>query len=185
MIFRFLILSDEVENFKREIHIDGDATFLDLHRGIIDCTAFDPKEMASFFICDNNWRRQKEIALVEMDTDSDEDAYIMEECALSDYLEDEKQKMMFMFDFLTERVLFIELSEIIIGKHLKKARCTLSKGEAPVQFLVQEELRSETASGASDELFYGDSEFSLDELDKSGYDGIEDLPTGTEESDLY
>jgi len=27
MIFKFLILSDEVEDFKREIKIDGDATF--------------------------------------------------------------------------------------------------------------------------------------------------------------
>lgn len=186
MIFRFLILSDEVEDFKREIQIDGDATFLDLHQAIIDCTAFDPKEMASFFLCDDDWRRKKEIALIEMDTDSDEDAYIMETCVLSDDLEDEKQKLMLMFDFLTERSLFLELSEIITGKHLKKAVCTFSEGEAPTQFLAVEEVKPETTTTASDESFYGDSDFNPDELDKSGYDGVDDLPdTNTEESELY
>lgn len=29
MIFKFLILSDEVDDFKREIKIDADATFMD------------------------------------------------------------------------------------------------------------------------------------------------------------
>jgi len=29
MVFRFLILSDEVDDFKREIKIDSEATFLD------------------------------------------------------------------------------------------------------------------------------------------------------------
>ena len=32
MIFNFRIVSDEVDNFKREIQIDSTATFLDLKR---------------------------------------------------------------------------------------------------------------------------------------------------------
>ncbi len=32
MIFNFRIVSDEVDNFKREIEIDATATFLDLKR---------------------------------------------------------------------------------------------------------------------------------------------------------
>ena len=51
-----------------------------------------------------------------MDTDSDEDSFTMDECVLSDFLEDEKQKLMFVFEYLTERALYIELSEIIPGK---------------------------------------------------------------------
>jgi hypothetical protein len=38
---------------------------------------YSEKEMASFFLCDDNWRREKEITLVEMNTDFDEDSYIM------------------------------------------------------------------------------------------------------------
>ena len=36
MVFRFLILSDEVDDFKREIKIDSEATFLDLYNAIMD-----------------------------------------------------------------------------------------------------------------------------------------------------
>ncbi len=32
MVFRFLILSDEVDDFKREIKIDSEATFQDLYK---------------------------------------------------------------------------------------------------------------------------------------------------------
>ena len=101
MIFKFLILSDEVDNFKREIKIDADATFLDLYKSILDCTGYSDKEMASFFLTDNKWRKKQEITLVEMDTDSDEDSFTMDECVLSDFLEDEKQKLMYVFEYLT------------------------------------------------------------------------------------
>ena len=36
MLFRFLILSDEADDFKREIKIDSEATFLDLQNAILD-----------------------------------------------------------------------------------------------------------------------------------------------------
>ena len=35
MVYRFTIISDEVDNFLREIQIDPDATFLDFHNAII------------------------------------------------------------------------------------------------------------------------------------------------------
>lgn len=185
MIFRFVMISDEVENFKREIKIDADDTFLDLFRAIVNCTGFNENEMASFFICDDNWRKKQEITLVEMDTYSDEDSYIMEECVLSDYLEDEKQKLMFVFDYLTERALFIELSEIITGKNLEKPKCTLSKGEAPKQSLSLDEVDASTTSLDVDESFFGDESYDLDELDKGGFEGLDDLDISAEESDLY
>ncbi len=144
MIFKFLILSDEAEKFKREIKIDADQTFLDFYQAIIDCTGFSEKEMASFFLCDDKWRKKEEITLVEMDTYSDEDSLTMDDCILSDYLEDEKQKLMFVFDYLTERALFIELAEVIPGKNLQKAVCTLSVGEPPKQVMLIEELKTET-----------------------------------------
>ena len=40
MVFRFLILSDEVDDFKREIKIDAEATFLDLHDAILESVGY-------------------------------------------------------------------------------------------------------------------------------------------------
>lgn len=186
MIFKFLILSDEVDNFKREIKIDSDATFYDFYRAILDCTGFSDKEMASFFISDEKWRKKQEITLVEMDTYSDEDAYTMEECVLNDYLEDEKQKLMFVFDYLTERALYIELSEMITGKNLKSPVCSLSVGKAPVQTMDIEEPKAESTSLDVGESFYGDENFDPDELDDEGFDGLDSAPpSDLDEGDLY
>lgn len=185
MIFRFVIISDEVDNFKREIKIDADDTFLDLFHAIIECTGFNESEMASFFLCDDSWRKEQEITLVEMDTYSDEDPYTMEECVLNDYLEDEKQKLLFVFDYLTERALFIELSEIITGKKMEKPQCTLSIGEAPKQLLNLDEATDAATALDVDESFYGDESYDLDELDKEGFEGLDNMEISTEESDLY
>jgi hypothetical protein len=187
MIFKFLILSDEVDNFKREIKIDADATFLDLYKSILDCTGYSDKEMASFFLTDNKWRKKQEITLVEMDTDSDEDSFTMDECVLSDFLEDEKQKLMFVFEYLTDRALYIELSEIIPGKNLKKAICTVSEGEPPVQITEIQDVKHEGVTFDLGESFYGDENFDLDELDKEGFDGLDeiDISSNTDSADIY
>jgi hypothetical protein len=185
MIFKFLILSDEADDFKREIKIDADATFLDLYNAIIEATGFSNKEIASFLLCDEKWRRKQEITLMEMDTYSDEDSYIMEECILSDYLEDEKQKLMFVFDYFNERALFIELSELIPGKNLKTPVCTLSVGEAPEQIMNVEDLKTETVSLDMGETFYGDESFEMDELDREGFEGLDDTPAEPDNNDFY
>ena len=59
MIFNFRMVSDEVDNFRREINIDADATFLDLRNAICDSVSYDKNQMSSFFLCDNNWEKGK------------------------------------------------------------------------------------------------------------------------------
>ena len=97
MLFRFLILSDEVDDFKREIKIDSEATFLDLHNAILDSVGYTKDQMCSFFICEDDWSKKTEITLVEMDTASEEDNYIMEDTRLEELLEDEHQKLLYVF----------------------------------------------------------------------------------------
>ena len=50
MIFNFRIVSDEADNFKREIQIDADATFLDLRNAICDSVGYDKGQFFSFFL---------------------------------------------------------------------------------------------------------------------------------------
>ena len=47
-----------------------------------------------------------------------------------------------MFDYMTERAFFMELSEIITGQNLKEAVCSLAVGKPPVQFLSPGELEA-------------------------------------------
>ena len=182
MIFKFLLVSDEVGDFRREIKIDGDDTFFDLHKIIMKCNGYDETEMTSFFMCDDWWKRKQEISLVEIDTDSDVDSFVMEDEILSEWLDEEKQRLIFLFDYKGDRGFFIELSEMIFGKNLPKATCTKKQGEAPVQFLKEEETEpvkpaTTTTTAASlideEESFYGEDDYNPDELDADGFEGLD------------
>lgn len=176
MIYNFRIVSDEADNFKREIKIDADATFLDLKNAICDSVGFDKNQMCSFFLCESNWEKSREITLEDMGSESDQDVYLMDESILSDFIEDEGQRLMFTFDYLTDRSFFIEMKEIIVGKTLKDPLCTLSVGNPPAQNvdLAEFEARADAKAAAAiedlDEEFYGSDAYNDDEFDVEGFD---------------
>jgi len=182
MTYKFVILSDEVDDFRRDIIIDSDATFFDLHQAILESVGFTADQMTSFFICDEDWNKEKEITLVEMDTSSEEDSYVMESTRLSDLLEEERQKLLYVFEYLTERSFFMELREIITKKSQPKAECVLRKGNPPAQTTEFEALdeRLNTRMAATnhhlDDEFYDDDEFGMgDDYDD---DDLENLSEG-------
>lgn len=185
MIFRFIMLSDEVDNFKREYKLDSESTFLDLRNIIVESVGYDKSEMSSFFICGDDWSKEKEITLVDMGTKSEEDSYIMEESVLGDFLEDERQKLMFEFDYLNERAFFMELREIMFGESIDAPEITKSVGNAPQQMLFIEEevavpvvvplpVPDEDDDFEDDESetdsFYGEDDYNEDELDDDAFD---------------
>ncbi|MDR3260983.1 MAG: plasmid pRiA4b ORF-3 family protein [Tannerella sp.] len=166
MVYQFLILSDEVDNFRCEIKISPDATFFDLHLAILDATKYSHNEMCSFFICDDDWSKKTEITLVDMDASSEVDTYLMEDTTLDELLEDEHQKILYVFDYLMERSFFIELNKIITGQNLSKPFCSLLVGRPPTQSISIEEMDKRTEQHIDlGEDFYGDMEYNDDELD--------------------
>ena len=170
MIYRFTIISDEVDDFVREIQIDPEATFFDLHEAILKAANYTTDQMTSFFICDDDWEKEKEITLEEMDNNPEMDSWIMKETRLNELIEDEKQKLLYVFDYRTERCFFIELSEIITGKEIKGAKCTKKSGEAPKQTVDFEEMAAGGGSLDLDENFYGDQDFDMEDFDAEGFD---------------
>ena len=140
MVYKFRIISDEADDFLREIKIDSEATFYDLHEAILKCTGYKDDQMTSFFICDDDWEKEKEVTLEEMDDNPEMDSWVMKETTISELVEDEKQKLLYVFDYMTERCFFIELSEIITGKNMTGAKCTKKSGEAPKQTVDFEEM---------------------------------------------
>ena len=120
MVYKFLILSDEVDNFAREISIDADASFLELQDAILDSVGFTKDQITSFFICDDDWERKTEVTLFEMDSSSEVDSCVMESTKLSDMIEDEHEKLMFVFDNVLERGFVMELRNIENRAHLDK-----------------------------------------------------------------
>ena len=175
MIFNFRLVSDEVDNFRREINIDADATFLDLRNSICDAVGYDKNQMCSFFLCDDNWEKGREITLEDMGSDSDEEIYLMDETILSDYVDDGK-RLIFVFDYMTDRCFFIEMKKSIPGKNLKDPVCVDSMGTPPPQIMDIDEFEAKNTPAATrgaddfDEDFYGSEEFNEDEFDSAGFD---------------
>lgn len=187
MIYRFMIISDEVDDFIREIKIDSEATFFEFHEAILKAAGYKDDQMTSFFICDDDWEKDQEITLEDMGGSSDEDSYVMKKTALTDLIEDEKQKLLYVFDPLAERVFFIELSEIITGKDLDKAVCSRKNGEAPQQTVDFDQIMATNGGNLDmDENFYGDQDFDIEDFDPEGFDmGNSSTPTEPYEQENY
>lgn len=176
MIFNFRVVSDEVDNFRRDIQIDADSTFLDLRNAIYESVNFDKNQMCSFFICDDNWEKIREITLEDMGLDASEDAYIMDETILSDEIEDEGARLMLTFDYLNDRSFYIEMKKSETGRNLSEPLCTSSMGTAPAQESELEILDTKPAAKnvkaieEFDEEFYGSSAYNDDEFDAAGFE---------------
>ncbi len=173
MTYRFVIISDEVDGFSREILIDADATFFDLHQAILDSVNYSKDQITSFSLCNDDWEKETEITLFKMDTDSDVDSWVMDEAVLSELISDEKQKLTYVFDNLNDRMFFMELVEIILNKEQKAPQCISSIGEPPAQILDNNEQEDFSTKLDLGENFYGDEDFDPEEFDEEGFGDLE------------
>ena len=173
MIYKLTIISDEVEDFMREIKIDSSAKFLELHQLILQSCGYKDDQMTSFIICENGWEKGQEITLEEMDTSSDVDSYIMADTELTEFLEDEKQHLLYIFDPLADRVFFIELSSIKPGS-MQQGKVTRAQGEPPQQTLDFDEILARNPIATNDDIMDDDELFGEDvDMEDIDIEGLE------------
>lgn len=176
MVYRFKLVSDEVSNFAREIEIDSENTFLQLRNAILESVDFSKDELDSFFLCDDDWQKQEEITLEDMgDSSSDTDTWLMEDTPVSELVEEEGQRLIFVFDYLTERSFFMELKEMIPSRSLREPVCTFKKGKAPKQTVDLDEFDKKIDLKAAEKIedldidVFPEGEFNDEELE-DGFD---------------
>ena len=112
MIFLFRIISDENPDFFRDLVADDSDTFLDFHNSLQKDLGYDPSQLASFFITNENWEKEREITLIDMIQEPGIECFTMEQVSLGEYLKELNQRMIYVFDFFSDRVFFIELIEM-------------------------------------------------------------------------
>lgn len=176
MVYRFKLVSDEVSNFSREIEIDSENTFLQLRNAILESVNFTKDELDSFFLCNDEWEREDEITLEDMGSSaSDQDLWLMENTPLEELIEDEGQKLVFVFDYITERSFFMELKEILPSRRLIEPICTIKRGKAPAQFVDMEEFDKAIDAKAREASVIEDMDIeSIDQRGAFNEDEIED-----------
>lgn len=173
--YKFRLLFDDVEDFVRDYEILAEQTFKDFHDVIIkSIQGLDGKELASFYICDRRWEKEKEITLINMDVDdnlesSGEEAIsktIMSESVLSDFIDDPHQRLIYEYDFLNIKTFYIELLKTFETNVKEKyPRCTYAIGEMPTPALhiLDEDINIERPEDAIEEEdnedYYDDEDF--------------------------
>lgn len=137
MIYVFKIISNEDENFLREIEIDAQQTFYRLHEIIQNSCDFDPSQPASFYLADEEWDKGNEIAQLEGEDDilPESQQSLKHTIKLKQFINNKNDKLIYNFDVFSDRFLFLELKNIIMEKTKNAGVVTLSKGEAPNQLL--------------------------------------------------
>lgn len=176
MVFHFVVLSDEVDDFRRELDIDTEATFAELNELLLKTCGYKKEMMTSFFICDEDWNKQQEITAVDMSDHSLKNRpKMMEHTHLCDVISDDdahnKLHILFEFDTLCERYLYMQLKEARDHEHLLTPAITLEKGKAPKQ---EQDIESMIRDFDNDDM-YGVDGFNDDELDLEGYQDLEDM----------
>ena len=166
MIFKFKVLSVEDELFIRDYELRYDSTLLDFHQLMCDDLGFESEEMASFFLSNKSWGKVREFTLVDMDLDEeekDEDSPLsMDAITLSQLVTIKHERLIYSFDLLNDRGLFIELIESHAGKEsIDYPRVAFSEGKAPAQ-------NGDEREGAIFSEMMGDFN---DEFDEGGFDG--------------
>lgn len=126
--YRFRMLLDDQEDFLRDFDILSSQTFLDFHNLIRESVELQGNELASFFVCDRNWRKKREITLMNMQDDfqDDEDdddvrtpkknripVYEMDKVKVKDIIDDPHQRLLYEYDFLNPKTFFVELTKIV------------------------------------------------------------------------
>lgn len=174
MIYLFRIISDEDQDFFRDLVISDKDTFLDFHRTLQENLGYDPTLLASFFITNELWEKQQEITLIDMKEDTDVKAVTMDSANIEDYISGVHQRMIYLFDFFSERAFFMEMIEQSEETTRKKTPFIgQSEGEPPAQLAL--------------DLLMGEPGQDFDELDQDPDQGnisLDDIDPDLLEGDL-
>ncbi|MHC1774508.1 MAG: hypothetical protein AB9834_03760 [Lentimicrobium sp.] len=144
-VYRFRLLYEDQEDFLRDFDILSSQSFADFHNIIKQSTELPGNELASFFVCDRNWRKKREITLINMHNEAREEedyeerrgpkpARIpiteMDKVRIKDIIDDPHQRLLYEYDFLNPRVFFIELTRILeAGNKDQYPLCVKSTGK--------------------------------------------------------
>ncbi|HRH37030.1 MAG TPA: hypothetical protein PK760_01715 [Flavobacteriales bacterium] len=141
--YRFRVLIDHESEAFRDIEIQSEQTFLDLHKAIKEAFGFIGQEMACFYVSDGEWNKGPEIPLADLGFGQDDDQApaLMDQVLISDHMRSTNQRFVYAYDFLHMWMFMVEL--IHAGDPEKGAtypRVVMSMNEAPDEHSKEDDL---------------------------------------------
>lgn len=178
MDYRFEISLPNSSEFRCEIAISGDQTFQQFHDKIVEVLGYDGSQMASFFTLDKMGNRVKEIALMEMSTDDDDDTntLVMDVTMIREVVNASCIELEYVFDFFANKYFKVEYAGEYIGDSADVLPlCVYCEGDIPAQseFDVSEEWGAEKSDEEYDDSFMDEFGESADRDDDYRFDDDE------------
>lgn len=177
MVYKFRAILDVEEDIFRDIAILAEDTLEDLHNAIFNSFGFDGMEVASFYTCDSTWNQEDEISLFDTGDVLGEQK-IMSDYQLSDILDKENTKIIYVYDFINMWTFLVELASFedeIVGNTYPET--LFSHGEMP-----DEAFEKNFEADMHDDI-YGEFEDDLDEDDLDMFEGDDSFEEfGTDEN---
>ena len=133
MIYRFRVIldNDTDDDIFRDIEIYETNSLEEFHKTIINSFSFINNEMASFYISDNEWNQGEEISLFNFGDESKE-TKLMSSVAINQVINNQNNKLIYIYDFLNMWVFLIELIEVAEEiKGINYPNIIFSKGKLP------------------------------------------------------
>ena len=168
MVYKFRVILDTEEDIFRDIAILQDDTLEDLHNAIVNAFGFDGLEVASFYTCDATWNQEDEIPMFDAGDIPGENK-IMSDYQLSDILDTENTKIIYVYDFINMWTFLVELASIedqVVGNTYPET--IFSHGEMP-----DEAPENNFEADMNDDAYNDDFEDDYDEDDLDMLDGGE------------
>ena len=131
MIYRLRVIldNDTEDDIFRDIEINKKDTLVEFHKSIITSFGFSNNEIASFYLSDNQWNQGEEISLFSFE---DQDNKLMSDILINDVINNQNNKLIYVYDFLHMWTFLIELIEVAEGiKGVDYPNIIFSKGKIP------------------------------------------------------
>ncbi len=107
ILFTFRITFEEHHDMEAIVTLSSQHTFYDLHMMIQKAIKFDASKDVSFYMCNDNWIKGREISSVRKTEIADYRA-----AKLNTYINNPQQKILYLFDFDEEWWLQVRLIKI-------------------------------------------------------------------------
>lgn len=171
MVYKFRVILDAEDDVFRDISILEDDSLEDLHNAVVNAFGFDGTEIASFYTCDDQWNQDEEISLFDTG-DIPGEQKIMSDYPLSEILNKDNTKIIYVYDFLNMWTFLVELAaieEVLTGEIYPSM--LFSHGMMP-----NSAPQKDFSEAAEKEFDYDDDDYDEDDLDMlDGGDNFEDF----------
>lgn len=132
-IYRFRVSFEDYDDVERDIDIRSNQTFEDLHRAIHASTGYNPEASSSFYVSNDQWIKNEEIAYMPNQRKINNGVATMADSRLSKFIDDPHQKFYYTYNFDRPFDFHVELIRILLNEEAGKTYPHVSRsvGEAP------------------------------------------------------